>query len=194
MICIVMAGGKGTRMSIPKEKLLLKYKKSIILRVIDALTEAGCFSKIIAITSNNSPETKKFLKRHNVELFDSSGEGYAHDLNQVLKNLDDSVFVTSGDLPLLDGEIIQHIVKQYNPKNIWTSILVTKEFLDSIKISTEYVTYFDNNLCCYTGISLINAKRICDLEKIHETFVICNDKRIGFNLNTKEDYELLCTT
>ena len=194
MIGIVMAGGKGSRMSINKEKLLLEYKKPVILHVIDALKTANCFSKIIAVTSLNSPETKNLLQKNNVELFDSSGSGYVEDLNQILKSIDDSVFVTSGDLPLLDGEIIQHIVKQYNPKNIWTSILVTKEFLDSIKISTEYVTYFDNNLCCYTGISLINAKRICDLEKIHETFVICNDKRIGFNLNTKEDYELLCTT
>ena len=56
-----MAGGKGSRMSLPKEKLLLEYKKPTILHVIDALKESKCFKKIIAITSSNSPETKKFL-------------------------------------------------------------------------------------------------------------------------------------
>jgi len=37
MIGLVMAGGKGTRMNLDNEKLLLKYKKPIILHVIDSL-------------------------------------------------------------------------------------------------------------------------------------------------------------
>ena len=35
MIGLVMAGGKGTRMDIPEEKLLLEYKKPLIFHVID---------------------------------------------------------------------------------------------------------------------------------------------------------------
>jgi len=193
MIGIVMAGGKGSRMSIDKEKLLLEYKKPIILHVIDALKTSNCFSKIIAITSSNSPETKKLLQKNNVEFFDSSGSGYVEDLYQILKVIDDAVFVTSGDLPLLDGEIIQSIVKQYNSENIWTSVIVTKKFLNSLKISNDYEINFDNQSCCYTGISLINARKISNLEVVHENFIIVDDKRIGFNLNTKGDYDLLST-
>lgn len=188
-----MAGGKGSRMSIPKEKLLLEYKKPIILHVFDALKDSKCFSKIVAITSSNSPETKNLLQKYNIELFNSSGSGYAHDLNQFLNGINDSVFVTSGDLPLLDSKIIQSIVNHYNPDNIWTSILVTKEFLSSLKISTEYEITFKNQLCCYTGISLVNAGKISELKQIPETFIILNDRRIGFNLNTKEDFDLLGT-
>lgn len=194
MIGIVMAGGKGSRMSINKEKLLLEYKKPVILHVIDALKTANCFSKIIAVTSLNSPETKNLLQKNNVELFDSSGSGYVEDLNQILKSIDDSVFVTSGDLPLLDGKIIQSIVEQYDSKNIWTSVLVTKKFLNSLTISNEYEINFDNQPCCYSGISLINAQKISNLENVCENFIIIDDKRIGFNLNTKEDYDLLSTT
>lgn len=189
-----MAGGKGSRMSLPKEKLLLKHEKPIILHVIDALKESKCFSKIIAITSSNSPETKNLLKRNNIELFNSSGNGYVQDLNQVLKTINDSVLVTSGDLPLLDREIIQRLVKQYNSEKIWTGILVTKEFLNLLKISTNYEIDFNDKPCCYTGISLVNAQKISNLEKIPENFVILDDKRIAFNLNTKEDYDLLRTT
>ncbi len=188
-----MAGGKGSRMSITTEKLLLKYKKPAILHVIEALKISKCFSKIIAITSSNSPQTKNMLQKIDIEILDSSGNGYVQDLNHVLKKINDSVLVTSGDLPLLDGKIIQSIVKQYNPKNIWTSILVTKEFLNSLKISTEYEIDFNNQSCCYTGISVINAQKICNLEKIPENFIIFDDKRIGFNLNTKHDYDLLST-
>ena len=59
MIALVMAGGKGTRMQLNDEKLLLHYKKPIILHVIDSLKNSNCFSKILAVTSCNSPKTKK---------------------------------------------------------------------------------------------------------------------------------------
>ena len=56
MIGIVMAGGKGTRMNLEEEKLLLKYKKPIILHVIDSLRYSNLFSKILTVTSTNSPK------------------------------------------------------------------------------------------------------------------------------------------
>jgi len=68
-----MAGGKGIRMNLDNEKLLLKYKKPIILHVIDSLKNSNCFSKILAITSSNSPKTKKLLQENNVETLDTPG-------------------------------------------------------------------------------------------------------------------------
>jgi len=64
MIGIIMAGGKGSRMNLSGEKLLLKYKKPLILHVVDALITSNCFSKIFAITSSNSPKTKKLLEEN----------------------------------------------------------------------------------------------------------------------------------
>ena len=194
MIGIVMAGGKGSRMNLAGEKLLLKYKKPIVLHVIDALKNSQCFSKLLAITSSNSPKTKKLLEENNIEIFDSPGNGYVEDLNLVLKSLNDFVLITSADLPYLDADIIKNIVNQYYSENIWTTILVTKKFLDSLHISTNYWFNFKNQQCCYTGISLVNTKNISTLENISEKFIIIDDKRIAFNLNTKQDYDLLSTT
>jgi len=193
MIGIVMAGGKGRRMNLAGEKLLLKYKKPIVLHVIDALENSKCFSKILAITSSNSPKTKKLLEENNVELFHTSGDGYVEDLNLVLKSLNDFVLITSADLPYLDGDILKDIVNQYDSKNIWTTILVTKKFLDSLHLSSNYCFDFDNQQCCFTGISVVNAKNISTLDNVSEKFIIINDKRIAFNLNTKQDYDLLST-
>jgi len=134
MIGLVMAGGKGIRMNLDNEKLLLKYKKPVILHVIDSLKNSNCFSKIISITSSNSPKTKKLLQENNVEIFDTPGIGYVEDLNLALKTINDVVLVSSGDLPLLDKEIIQKIVTHYNSQNIWTSILVTNKFLSTLGI------------------------------------------------------------
>jgi len=193
MIGIIMAGGKGSRMNITGEKLLLKYKKPIVLHVIDALKNSECFSKIFAITSPNSPKTKKLLEENNIALINTTGNNYVEDLNLVLKSLNDFVLITSADLPYLDADIIKNIVHRYNSKNIWTTILITKKFLDSLHLSANYWFTFENKQCCYTGISLVNAKNISTLEDISEKFIIIDDKRIAFNLNTKQDYDLLGT-
>ncbi|MBA4436254.1 MAG: NTP transferase domain-containing protein [Nitrosopumilus sp.] len=191
MIGIVMAGGKGTRMNLDDEKLLLQYKKPIILHVIDSLKNSNCFSKIIAVTSPNSPKTKKLLEENNVETFDTSGLGYVEDLNSVLQKFNDLVLVTSGDLPLLDDEIIQTIVKQHDPQKVWTSILVTDKLLSSIGTQSEYSIIHDNQKCNFTGISLIDSQKIDSLENLEENYIILDDKRIALNLNTKQDYDLL---
>ena len=194
MIGLVMAGGKGTRMNLDNEKLLLQYKKPIVLHVIDSLKNSNCFLKILAITSSNSPKTKKLLQENNVEIFDTPGISYVKDLNLVLKTINDIVLVTSGDLPLLDKEIIQKIVNQYDSQNIWTSILITNKFLTTLGIESDYSINFNNQVCHYTGISLVNSEKISSLENLDENYIIIDDKRIAFNLNTKQDYDLLSTT
>jgi len=193
MIGVIMAGGKGTRMSLPKEKLLLHYKKPVILQVVDALKTSECFSKVMAVTSPNSPNTKKFLLENSIDIFDTLGKGYAEDLNVLLKTLHESVFVTSGDLPFLDKEIIQKIVSFYDENKTWTSVLVTAGFLESLGLSSDTCVEYEGLRCHYTGISMINSKKITSLEKIPEHYIIIDDKRIAFNLNTKKDYDLLGT-
>lgn len=193
MIAIVMAGGKGSRMKSSDEKLLLPYKKPIILHVAEALSNSDCFSKIIFITSPNSPNTKKLLLENNYEIIDSTGKGYVEDLNNILQSIDDSVLVTSADLPLLDETMIKKITSLYDENHLWTSILVTKNFLQNLGISSNFEVNFENQVCNYSGISMINSKKISNLDNIKENFVIMDDKRIGFNVNTKEDYALLGT-
>lgn len=194
MIALVMAGGKGTRMKLNDEKLLLRYKKPVILHVIDSLKNSNCFSKILSITSCNSPKTKKLLEENNVETFDTPGIGYVEDLNLVLQTFRDEFLVVSGDLPLLDKEIIQKITNYYNPQKSWTSILVTNKFLTMLGLESNYSVNFNDQICHYTGISLINAEKITSLESLVENYIVLDDKRVAFNLNSKQDYNLLGTT
>ena len=186
-----MAGGKGTRMELAQEKLLLKYKKPVILHVIDALRESECFSKIFAITSNNSPQTKKLLEENNVETIETPGNGYVNDLNQILSSLNEPALVTSGDLPFLDNEIIKIIVKMYDSENIWKSIVITKGFLDSLHLKSDLHVSHEGQDCYFSGISLVNTKQIQNLAEVKEIYQTLDDKRVAFNLNTKQDYELL---
>ena len=193
MIGLVMAGGKGTRMNTSNEKLLLEYKKPIIFQVIDALKNSHCFSKVIVATSPNSPDTKHALEKDDIETLPTPGNGYANDLNFLLQKLDGFVFVVSGDLPLLDEEIIQDMIN-FNSEYTWSSFLVSKKFLNSLGLESNLLVKYDNTECVYTGVSVINAGKIKDLSLVNENYIILDDKRIAFNLNTKEDYELLSSS
>jgi len=194
MIGLVMAGGKGTRMDIPEEKLLLEYKKPIIFHVIDALKNSYCFSKVVVATSPNSPDTKRVLEERGIETLGTQGNGDVNDLNFVLQKIDGFVFVVSGDLPLLDEEIIQEMAEKFNSESVWTSFLVSKEFLNSLGLESNLSVKYDSIECAYTGISIINAGKIKNLNLVKENYVILDDKRIAFNLNTKKDYELLSSS
>ena len=163
MIGLVMAGGKGTRMGLSEEKLLLKYKKPVIFHVIDALNNSGCFSKIMVATSSNSPNTVQILEQKGIETLDTPGKGYSSDLNFLLQNMDEHTFVVSGDLPLLDEEIIQVMVEKFSIENVWTSFLTSKKFLNSLGLESELVTTYDNIECAYSGISIIDAKKLKSL-------------------------------
>ena len=193
MIGLVMAGGKGTRMDTSNEKLLLEYKKPIIFQVIDALKNSHCFSKVIVATSPNSPDTKHALEKDDIETLPTPGNGYANDLNFLLQKLDGFVFVISGDLPLLDEEIVQDMIN-FNSEYTWSSFLVSKKFLNSLGLESNLLVKYDNTECAYTGVSIINADKIKDLSLVSENYIILDDKRIAFNLNTKEDYELLSSS
>ena len=191
MIGLVMAGGKGTRMKSNEEKLLLPYKQPLILHVIDALKNSNCFEKIIAATSPNSPQTKNILVENNITIIETSGEGFVTDLNNILKQLDDFVLVSSGDLPLLDGDIIKQIIDNVNHDKTWTSIVTTKSFQNSLNLDPECITTLNDEDYAHTGISIVNASKISNLDSIEEDYLIIDDKRICFNINTKNEYDLL---
>jgi adenosylcobinamide-phosphate guanylyltransferase len=194
MIGLVMCGGKGTRMKSKVEKLLLPYKKPLIEHVIDALEDSKFFSKIVCVTSPNAPKTREFVSRLGIEILDTSGSGYSNDLGESLSKFDEPVFVTSGDMPLLDSEIIKKIITLVNTKNIWTSILVRKDFLKSLGLDAEFFIKYNDEDCAYTGISLVNPRMTKNMQPVPESYVILDDKRISVNLNTKKDYALVCAT
>jgi adenosylcobinamide-phosphate guanylyltransferase len=191
MIGLIMAGGKGTRMQSDEEKLLLEYKKPLVLHVIDALKNSNCFERIFAATSPNSPQTQKILTENNVTTFETLGENFVTDLNNILKKLDDYVFVTSGDVPLLDENMVKRIVNEVNSEKIWTSVLTTKSFQSSLNLNSECIISFNDKDHVHTGISIVNASKIKNLEYIVEDYLIIDDKRVCFNVNTKNDFELL---
>ncbi len=169
MMGLVMCGGKGTRMDLPEEKLLIKYKKPVIQHVISALQDSGMFSKIVGVTSPNAPKTRQFVKTLGITTIETEGKGYVNDLNKALLSLDETVFVVSGDMALLDDKIIRKIIESVNDKDPWTSVLVRKKFLDSIGIKADYLVTYNDEDHAYSGISIVNPTKISKIKKVKES-------------------------
>ena len=189
-----MCGGKGTRMKSLEEKLLLRYKKPLIEHVLNALQNSKIFSNIVCVTSNNAPKTREFVSSLGVDILETRGDGYVTDLRESISKFEEIIFVTSGDLPLLDSEIIKKIVDLVNEENAWTSILVRKTFLLSLGLEAEFFVNYNGEECAYTGISIVDPRQIKNMEIVKESYVLLDDKRIAVNLNTKKDYDLICAT
>jgi len=90
------------------------------------------------------------------------------------------------------------MTEKFNPKNVWTSFLVSKKFLNSLGLQSELLVHSAKGIeCTYTGISIINVNKL-ELgnwpSPVKENYIILDDKRIAFNLNTKKDYELLSSS
>jgi len=189
-----MCGGKGTRMKLPEEKLLLKYKKPLIEHVLNAFENSKIFSKIVCVTSSNAPKTREFVSKLGVIILETNGNGYVEDLGESLHKFEELIFVASGDMPLLDSEVIRKIMALVNTEDVWTSILVRKSFLQSLGLEAEFFVNYNGEECVYTGISIVDSTRVKNTQPVRESCIIFDDKRIATNLNTKKDYDLICAT
>jgi len=58
-------------------------------------------------------------------------------------------------------------------------------------LNPECIILFNNESYVHTGISIVNASEIKNLESVKEDYLIINDKRVCLNVNTKTDFDLL---
>ena len=120
MYALVMAGGMGRRMregGIHIEKPLIKIcGKPMIERIIDALKGAPSVEKVVVVVSPNAPNTIQWLecKKH-IQTFMGKGKGYLQDMIEAVESMHikDPFLVCMGDLPLLNSELIELIVREY---------------------------------------------------------------------------------
>jgi len=67
------------------------------------------------------------------------------------------------------------MVEKFSIENVWTSFLTSKKFLNSLGLESELVTTYDNIECAYSGISIIDAKKIKKCDSIIEYHIILYD-------------------
>lgn len=186
MKALIMAGGRGSRMNYRNKSMLNIFGKPMIWYMVNALRDAE-IDCIICATGDK--DTASYLARDNVYIIKTGGKGYSQDLRYALEIIRDQVLVTPVDLPLLNGKVIKHIIEKsrlYNKACI--SVMVKKMFLDALNINNKFCKLHNGKEVCYTGISIIDARRLDDME---EDLMVIDDYRLALNVNTEDELRLL---
>jgi adenosylcobinamide-phosphate guanylyltransferase len=186
MIAAIMSGGRGSRMKTGEEKSLVKIAgKSLAERVLDALRGSGRFERVVAVTSPNAPKTREFFRSLRVEVIETPGKGYPHDLSVLLAAFElEKVLVVPADLPLLTAKIVAEMIGRVSQPAPAVSIVLEKSFVEGLGVKPSVAI---NDDYCHSGITLFSAGASGPVE---ERYVVMNSAEIAVNVNTKEEKEI----
>src|SRR5919107_3628925 len=212
LYCVLMCGGKGTRIKSSVdykiEKPLLEIKdKPMIGYLINTIIQTYKFKKIFAAVSNNTQKTRQFIEdnfQNEIALLVTLGREYSEDYLKIIKYFINTrnkqciypgkiLFIPS-DIPLVSVNILIKIINTEQEKPC-LSVILEKEFIqNSGIIPTTYEIKINNKMYCYSGISLIDISKINirdynskEIQMIEEEYLILNYTEIACNINTAKD-------
>ncbi len=189
---LVMAGGKGTRMTASVEKPLLPVGgKPVIMYVLAAARDAKKVDSIIVAVSSHTPKTSKLMQKSSVAVIDTPGKEYVSDLAYAVKTLKlENVLAIGADLPLITGEILDAILDRYERcgKPALT-VAVPKETKQRLGLSSEYIFSIGNKLVVPVGINVIDGSEI-GREQLDQEVYVLDDEKVAINVNTLHELNI----
>ena len=189
---LVMAGGKGTRMQHSMEKPLIRVgRKPVIEYVIKALENARRVDSIVVAVSYHTPRTAAFATKFAVKIAPTSGKGYIHDMQYLVKQLKlRKVLTVAADLPLVTGEIIDEIVEKYESCGKPALAVVTSfDTKQTLGLGSDHSFRQGHKTVVPVGINIIDGQRIEENELAQEVFLL--DKiEVALNINTLQELSL----
>ncbi len=206
--CILMCGGKGTRMNtIYKiEKPLIKIKnKHLIGYLLDTLNNTPLFEKIYAAVSSNTHNTRDFINSNfkKITLLETDGIEYSKDYLKIIKyfksidfmNVPKKLLFIPIDIPSISCDILKKILLT-NQKKTCLTIIIEKEFVKSFGMNSAYELTIDQKVYYYTGISMIDLHKICfhkneEFPFIEEEYLVLNSQELVYNINTFDDLKIV---
>ena len=189
---LVMAGGRGKRLSLPAEKPLVNiHGKPMIQYVIDALKKSKNVDRIIVVTTKNTRKTFDEVKKLQVEVEEAPGEDYIPDIHYVARKLklNCTLLIVSADLPCIISNIIGEIIEHFRISGkpaLCTA--VSSETYKKLGLKINYTIALGGKKVVPVGINLIRSDRIDDPEIEEELFTLTPYKaKFVVNVNTVED-------
>ncbi|MGF3522037.1 MAG: NTP transferase domain-containing protein [Candidatus Bathyarchaeia archaeon] len=186
---LVMAGGKGRRMTLDEEKPLLQVGgKPIIEHVLVALQNATKIQDIVVAVSDYTPKTAAFLSRFPVKVIKTPGKEYVSDMGFAVKELGlTTVLTIAADLPLITASIIDDVVDAYaRCGKAALAVAVPFELRKKLGLGSGYAFNWQGKRLVYAGINVNDGRRIDDAEMEQEIYV--SDKiEVALNINTVDE-------
>ncbi|MDP2087799.1 MAG: XdhC family protein [Flavobacteriaceae bacterium] len=186
--CIVLAAGKSTRMG--KQKLLLPYQKTSIIKSIVNKSLNSNSSQTIVVIGSHKKEVKEELTNCLVDLVENKSfeDGMLSSVQAGVSAVDqktDGIIILLGDQPMVSEAIINRLITTFQKTN---KGLIIPTFGNKrghpVLISTKYKQQI-NELNPEVGLRELFLKNSQDILEIKvETDIILKD------IDTPEDYKV----
>jgi adenosylcobinamide-phosphate guanylyltransferase len=189
---LVMAGGKGTRMSLSEEKPLLRVgTETLIEHVLSALKSAQKISDIVVAVSHYTPFTARLMHELGVPVIETPGKGFVPDMGYAVRTLGlKAVLAISADLPLIRANIVDAIVEVYeNCGKPALSVVVPLETKAKLGIGGKYGFELNGKQVFPAGINLIDGRRIDEAE-LEEEICVLDLEEVAVNINTARELRI----
>jgi adenosylcobinamide-phosphate guanylyltransferase len=189
---LVMAGGKGTRMSLLEEKPLLRVgTKTLVEHVLVALKNAKKISDIVVAVSRYTPGTARLIHKLAVPVIETPGKGFVPDMGYAVRKLGlKTVMAISADLPLIKANIVDAIVKFYEKcEKPALSVVVPMETKTKLGIGGKYGFELNGKRMFPAGINLIDGRRI-DEDELEEEIYMLDLEEVAVNINTVRELRI----
>ncbi len=192
MLALILAGGGGTRLDLGEKPLVTISGKPMIEYVIDAFTAAG--HDVVVVLSGKTPFTRNWCRARGIACLAASGAGYIEDIAEAAGTLGISgpFFTCVADLPCLCPEIIREVEARYRESGKEAcSVWIPRDLAGSSGCRSSYTGTVCGIAACPAGINILRGDLIDRSQD--ELALLIPDKRLAFNINTREELAKLRT-
>ena len=192
MDALIMAGGLAQRMGCGEKSCIELNGKALISYMISALQKANGIDKIFVSVTQATPQTKSFVETEyaDIQVIEAAEGNYVADMIYSIKaaEIDGPVLVVMCDLPLVEADIIEDVLTEYDKcDEPALSVYIPISLCKKIGIRPDTVFHKNSNLIVPTGINILDAGDI-DNEQPDYNYIV-EDSRLVMNVNTPEDLE-----
>lgn len=191
---LIMAGGKGTRMGLAKEKPLLPLLgKPLIDWVAEAVANAKLVSEFYVVTSANTPETEKHCQSRGWKILRTDAKGYHNDLKQAaqMANLSGPVLTVPADSPAVTGKFLDKVISQFQSCNRdFFAVFVPIQTREGLELSVDSTDEYMGVWYAVSGVNIVNGAKIQGEGKIETSAIITEDTEAVLNINTAKDLQI----
>jgi uncharacterized protein (TIGR00454 family) len=190
---LIMAGGKGKRMSLPLEKPLLPFLgKPLIDWVAEALVCAEKVSEFYVVTSRNTPETEKYCLRKGWKVLRTEAKGYHDDLKQavLMAGLKGPVLTIPADLPAVTGKFLDKVIREFEVcGKDYLAVFVPIQTREDVGLSVSSTDEYKGEWYAVSGVNIVNGAKVQEEGKIETSAIITKEMEVLLNINTLNDLE-----
>jgi adenosylcobinamide-phosphate guanylyltransferase len=191
---LIMVGGKGKRIESSIEKPLIPFLgKPLVDWVVDAVRSSKKISEFYMVTSCNTPETEKKLKKEGLKILRTDGKGYHDDLKQaVLKaKLFGPILTMPADLPAITANALDKIISVFEKSGKdYLAVFVPIEKREVLELSVSSTDEYQGVWYAVSGVNIINGAKINVEGKIETAAIITDEIEVLLNINTLKDLEI----